>query len=479
MDSAGICLTVVTAVLLFASPRAWAPLALLMSTIYIPMGQQILIGSLNFTATRVLIAVGVLRVMLKGERIAVGMTRLDWIMILLAGYAVFNSVFHQDPYAVLVYRLGLMYDVLGIFFLFRIFLQEPEDLRRLFAIISVLIVPVAICMIVEKLTGMNYFALFFGDVAGPEFRLNGSIRAHGPFAHAILAGTIGAACLPMALLLWRENRRLALTGLVAAAGIVFSSGASGPVMTTLAILLALALWTQRQNLRTIRWLVVILILALAIVMKAPVYYLIARIDVTGGSSSYYRAALIESAIKHLDEWWLAGTDYTRHWMPSGVPGNPSQADITNHYIAIGAMGGLPLLLLFIWVLFEAFSTVGRELRSSLSRDSVDDAFLIWTLGAVLFGHATAFLSISYFGQTFVFLYLLLASIGSLRAMWPVHDASSTAEDAEDQVIVPVSALHPAPPGQYEGAAHRYPIGLSEGRTGGGNFLETQAPPFAG
>ena len=68
--------------------------------------------------------------------------------------------------------------------------------------------------------------------------------------------------------------------------------------------------------------------------------------------AYHRAALIESAIKHLDEWWLAGTDYTRHWMPSGIPANENHTDLTNHYIAMGVMGGLLLLLLFIWLLLR-------------------------------------------------------------------------------------------------------------------------------
>ena len=195
-----------------------------------------------------------------------------------------TAIFHQNPSSVLIYRLGIIYDALGIYILYSHLSATTRGFASRFR-----------HALRSTRTGGdghdrgevdragNLFALSFGDFARPEFR-NGSFRARGPFVHPILAGTIAASCLPMALCLWRDNRKLALAGLAAAAAIVFSSGSSGPVMTTLAILLAVALWTQRQYLRAIRWFTLILILALALAMKAPVYYLIARIDITGGSA---------------------------------------------------------------------------------------------------------------------------------------------------------------------------------------------------
>ena len=53
-------------------------------------------------------------------------------------------------------------------------------------------------------------------------------------------------------------------------------------------------------------------------MEDPIYFLMARIDISGGSQGYFRAQLIRSLIDHLSEWWLAGKDYTRHWMASGI-----------------------------------------------------------------------------------------------------------------------------------------------------------------
>ena len=98
-------------------------------------------------------------------------------------------------------------------------------------------------------------------------------------------------------------------------------------------------------------------------MKAPAYYLLARIDLTGSSTSWHRAALIDMALGHLSEWWAFGTDHTRHWMPYGVPWSDNHSDITNYYISMGVNGGLPLMLLFIAILAKAFYA-GRWLREA-------------------------------------------------------------------------------------------------------------------
>jgi hypothetical protein len=183
-------------------------------------------------------------------------------------------------------------------------------------------------------------------------------------------------------------------------------------MTTLAGLMAMGLWAIRDRLKVIRWLALGLIFFLNLVMNDPVYYLMARIDITGGSTGYFRARLIESTINHFSEWWFAGTDHTRHWMPSGIAANANHTDMTNFYIQMGVWGGLILVLLFAGLLYCGFARVGQCIRAN-ENGPADNRFLIWTLGSILFAHATTFMSISYFDQTIIFLCLALACIGSL------------------------------------------------------------------
>jgi hypothetical protein len=427
MSGISLVFSLIAVGMLLTASRRWAPLPILIAACYIPVGQEIEIVAFHFSVTRLVILAGIARVMMKQERIAGGLQLLDRIMLFWALGMVVSGLFHKDPSAAIVLRLGMAYECLGLYLLFRVFVQDLEDFRHITRMLCVLMIPVAATMLIEMVTGRNSFASVFGGSTGVDYR-HGHYRARGPFVHAILAGTIGAVCLPMAMLLWRKERKLALAGMAAAGGIVVASGSSGPVMTTLTILAAMGLWMVRGHLKVIRWLAVLLIIALDMVMNDPVYYLMAKIDITGGSTGWHRAELIRAAIEHFNGWWLVGTDYTRDWMPTGIYANSDNTDITNHFLAMGVIGGLPLLFLFIWVMVAAFSAVGRTLRL-WAEAPTEQRFIMWTLGAIMFGHATTFMSISYFGQAITFLYLQLACIGSLQTFQPAVAAIEAGKSA--------------------------------------------------
>jgi hypothetical protein len=196
---------------------------------------------------------------------------------------------------------------------------------------------------------------------------------------------------------------------------IVASGSSGPILMVLFTLIGLLLWRMRESLVVIRWFVVFGLIALDLLMNDPVYFLMARIDITGGSKGWHRAQLIRSSIEHLDEWWLAGTDYTRHWMATGIPANDIHTDITNHILSMGVMGGLPLMFLFVLTLVVAFRAVGCAVSQSVSA-SREHRFLSWTLGAILFGHVVNFFSITYFDQSILFFYLVLAAIVAVEKL---------------------------------------------------------------
>jgi hypothetical protein len=405
-----ILFTFVTSAWLLRAPRNWVPLPLLVGAVYITRIQTFEIGPMHFPVMRVLIAVGLLRAMMNGERMSGGMNSLDRIVRLWTIWNICSIAFHRSD--VLIFRLGVLYDTLGYYYLFRVFVRGIEEISTVFKMVCLLLLPLAATMLVERLLGINPLG-WIGFGPTEVAMTNGHFRAQGAFAHPILAGSVGAVSLPMALYFWRENRKIALAGLAATLAIVFASGSSGPIMTTITVMAAVVVWVIRSQMRAIRWLAVLLVIALSFLMHDPVYYLMARIDITGGSTGYFRAKLIQSAIEHLSEWWFAGTDYTRHWMETGIAANSNHTDITNYYLVMGVSGGLPLMLLFMWILVVAFVRTGKALRASQGAP-LNQQFLIWALGCILFGHATTFMSIPYFDQTIVFLCLTLACIGSLR-----------------------------------------------------------------
>jgi len=413
MNNSAIAFLAITVALLLLLPRRWAPFPLLMGACYMTFAQVIEIGPLHFTVIRILVFVGFVRVLLRRERPAGGFCSMDWLMIVWGAWALCSSAFHQAPQAALITRLGLAYNALGIYLLIRCFCQNRADVERLIKMTAILLVPVSLEMLIEQISHRNLFSVFGGVLDVPAVR-NERFRSQGPFAHAILAGTVGAVCVPLMIGIWRKHRCVAMIGIMACLLMIVTSASSGPLMSLIFGSFALILWRWRHLTRQMRIAAVLGYVFLDLVMKAPAYFLIARIDLTGGSTGWHRARLIQSSIEHISEWWWAGTDYTRHWMPTGVSWSPDHTDITNHYLLIGVIGGLPLMLLFIMIVWRGFRSVGETLLLS-ALVPVNDRFLIWAAGASLFAHTVTFIAVSYFDQSFLFLYLTLAIITSLRA----------------------------------------------------------------
>ena len=420
------------AIALLVLPRRWAPAPIIAVVCYLTRAQLFSLGVYSFTPVRILIVVGLARLMIRREWLPGGFNGLDRLMLAWGGWMVLSTSFHIDPAAKVVERLGFLMDGWGLYFLFRIFCRSREDLALLFRVVAVLLVPIAVEMVIEKVTVRNVFAVFGGVPEVPAIR-DGRIRAQGPFAHAILAGNIGAVIIPLMIGLWAVHKKTAILGIAACITVVLASSSSGPIMSALLGLFALCWWPYRDRLHIARRAAVACYVFLMLVMNSAPYYLIARIDLAGGSTGWHRSRLIESAFEHIDEWWFAGTDYTRHWMPTGVSYSPDHTDITNHYLMAGVLGGLPLMILFILVLWLGFVYIGRSLPSSSQLARRDD-FLTFSTGAALFGHAATCIAVAYFDQSIAFLYLTLAATS---AVLPVG-ASPAAEAA---TTTPVSVVN--------------------------------------
>lgn len=411
----------------FALPRRFAFAPLLVAACQFQNVPVIDLG-VSFTICKLVIMAGLFRA--ARERTLTWSTRqpMDvWIAIwacwtILSGFA--HNPIDENPITI---RLSLIYNVLGTYLYARAFLSNPGDFLRFSKCLALIVVPLALAVVIEKFAHKNFYEVL--GMSGQEITIReGRVRAAGPFAHPILLGTFAASSMILLVPLRRRSPRWFLLGTVACAVTVFCSASSGPIMTLLSGLLALALWPFRTSVGWIRRAVLFGIVGLQIFMQAPVWFLMARIDLAGGSTGWHRAELISAAVNHLDEWWLTGTDYTRHWMPYGVTWSGAQTDITNYYLQMGVTGGLPLMLSFIVILIKAFQLLGRRIRTlRLAADS--DEFMLWCVGATIFAHCFTFISISYFDQSFVEFWVLLGAVPGLCA---VSMAASSAEVQDER-----------------------------------------------
>ena len=406
-------------------PRRLALVPLFATALFLPLNQGVLVGPYNFYAIRIVLAVGMLRLLLRGERPAGGLQSIDGWMFAMSAWTIASSLLRVDASTAFTYAAGSVFNALGTYLIFRAFIDSAEAVTATCRIVAWMLVPVAVEMVLEHATQRNYFSVLGGGVMVPAVR-EGGVRAQGAFGHAILAGTVGAAFLPLCAPLWRRFRASAIVGVCACAAMVAACSSSGPLLSSLFAVIALGTFGLRAHMRKVRYLLLAAYLALDLVMKVPAYYLLARIDLAGGSTGWHRAALIQASLDHFGEWWVCGTDTTRHWMASGVGWSTHHTDITNHYIALGVLGGLPLLLLFVALLTRGFSLAGSAANRCDAAMVDAQPALAWALGSALFVHAASLVSVSYFDQSFVMLYFVLACIAvSCRA---VADDSATLLD---------------------------------------------------
>jgi hypothetical protein len=164
-------------------------------------------------------------------------------------------------------------------------------------------------------------------------------------------------------------------------------------------------------------------------MKAPVWFLMARMGDIVGGGGWHRAAIIDQAIAHVGDWWLLGTSNTGDWMATTLAFSPNSADITNQFVSEGLMGGLLTMILFIFVIVRCFRMIGLSLKS-MEESPFAEQIIVWSLGASLLAHVMAFMSVSYFDQIIVFWYLLLAMISAIGDLLNVQRGVITANGAD-------------------------------------------------
>lgn len=438
----GVLLTVLAALLTFVLPRRYALVPLLASACYITVGQVVYVGDLDFTSHRILLLCGWARMLMRGEWNLNRFNLLDRLMIVWIAAITITHTMLVGTFGAFINRLGFAYNALGFYFLFRVMIIGLGDIRRTARWLALFIVPLAVMMGYEAVTRHNIFAHFGGVPSMAAVRF-GDIRAQGPFRHPILAGTFGATTFAFVFSLWwhrRTSRVLVLAGLAAAVLITLATSSSGPFMALVFVCFAMALWPVRRSIRPLVWAGLIMVLTLQLYMEAPVWFLIDRIGDVLGGHGYHRSRLIDQAVRHIDEWWLLGTTYTAHWMPHVLPINPNMVDITNYYLRMGVDGGIITMILFILVVITAFGSIGRCVEAFADANMpFTDTVTVWALGAALLGHASAFMSVSYFDQMVVFWYMLLGAIGTVRDIADTLDPDSLAQGADDKPVAEVRA----------------------------------------
>ncbi len=388
--------------------------AVLLTAALIPLGQQLVVFGLHLQFVRLLVLVGFSRILVRQEARNFQTNRLDKLFIAWALTGLICGILRGPTPE----TFGIAFNNLGVYFLFRFLVKEPEELVGHLRLLIITSIFIGACMVWEVLSRKNLFAVF-GGVPEILMERGDRVRCQGPFRIPILAGTFAATLLPLTISLWFQearNKWYAIFGTLGCTIMTILSNSSGPLLCYVASAGGLMLWPLRNRMRILRRLSVIAIIGLALTMNAPVWYIIARVSDLVGGGGWHRAFIIDLGVNNFSDWWLVGTSRTAPWAPNYqvLLVDPNNIDITNEYVAQAVSGGTLKLGLFLAIIVSGFVTIGRQVRADTEPKL--HRKLLWAFGVALASHCMAFFSISYFDQIYVFWFWLLGAISCILSV---------------------------------------------------------------
>lgn len=418
-------LTGIMAIVLLTVKSNKTVIPFLITGCFVTEYQRIVVAGFDFTMLRILITVGLVRIVLKREWVSLKLNSIDKTFII---YVVMNTIiytFRSFEFSAFENRLGFVINALGMYFFFRIQIKNVDDLKIVIITLAYISLIMSLFMLFENRTGRNFFSLFGGVPEFTQIR-EGRLRCQGAFIHPLMAGAFAATQIPLMLILIRDGRKrktIGFIGLFTSTIIAITSATSGALLSILAVIIGFFMWSFHSNMKAIRGLVIFSLIILHFVMKAPVWALVGRVSVVGGSTGYHRFILIDSGIRHFKDWWLMGLESTEYW-------GYGLWDITNQYVAEGVEGGLVSLILFISVIVLCFKYIGLSIVK-YEGDKIKQKFF-WSLGVALFSHLVAFIGMHYFaGQSYIGWFLLLSSISTVTHL----EKFNSNDEYEDKTII--------------------------------------------
>jgi hypothetical protein len=395
-------------VLILTVPRKTGIVPFLFAVLMIPIGQVVVIGGVHFTMMRILILAGLARAAWpkassSESRFVTGFSAIDQVVVLWTVSAFIVITLQWMNAQRLIASLGDFVDALGSYLVLRFLIPDGEAIRRTVKVLAAICVIHGICMINEQITGLNVFNLIGGVNIPVETTIrNGQLRSSGvmgPLGEGVFAGVL----VPLFLWLWteRNSRMAAVAGLAGATAMLITTHASTPWMACGGALLGLSFWSLRKQMRIVRWGIVLILVALHLYMKSPVWHLISDVNLTGDSSSYHRYFLVDATIRHFSDWWLLGYKYYDKW-------GWDMWDTSNLFVATALSGGLVSLAFLIAAFSRSFGAIGTA-RKQVNGDRRQE-WPLWCWGSTLFAVVLSCFGVAFSYHLQIELFALLACI---------------------------------------------------------------------
>jgi len=397
---------------------------------YYPTYLSVPVGTIDFTLIRIVILAIYLKLFL-GTRLPRNfrLILLDKLLIVYFVAQIVAGFMTGSPTkAFLENRAGAVFDMVLPYFVVRMIVTKKEDYLLLLKGILVIAAPISLIGLYQCLTGhnpagfMKQYAAWGSQRYVPEYRL-GFYRADVTFSISIMFGLFFAMLGPICagvLGYVKKNKWIYRVGLGLMVVGVFSSMSAGPWLAVGFAVPFVAFFRYRKYWKVGIATVVVLCALVEIISNRHFYEVIDRFTFSG-STAWYRARLIHVGLFEggMSGHWLAGYgDLTQaagqastEW--AAKIDRRQRVDMVNHYLVILFRYGLIALVPFLGMLLAAIRSLIQAAKLSLSDL---DNWLIWCLGAALFGTLGAMASTMLFGPPINIFYIMLGLCGVMPTL---------------------------------------------------------------
>jgi len=402
-----------------ASSRNSALVCAVLTLNFVTPAQRLYLLGMNLPAMRIFIFAAIARILIRREYSSIRLCNLDWIVVLYGISTVSAYTLQQPSLGSLNYAIGNALDAIGAYFIIRVLIRGGDGFGHLVRALGWVSLVILVLFLFESRTGVNPMSYFGGVPANSDIR-GGRIRIAGTYPHSILAGAYWAAALPLFLgFRFRDGHRMTVmyAAAISSLVIVFLSASSTPLASAALGVAAAALYYQRSSLTAIKLGLLAGLFALALVMHHPIWFLLSKVDLVGGSTGYYRYLLVDNFIRHWHEWYQVGIPDTVQWGAGLGLGSVGLRDLANQFVYEGTRGGAASLALFIAAIVVALRYVGTLVRAQATEDERRQS---WHLGISVVVHVTSFVAVSYYGQVKFAWWMTLAICASLYQQFTVE-----------------------------------------------------------
>ena len=181
MTVGSLSLMVCAILLFFLLPRKYVIFPFLVVSIFIPYTQVFVLGGIHLNVYRIMLPFGWIRGLAgqlgKPSSEKFKFNGIDKAVVLWTLVQAVCATLLWQSWAAFVNQIGVIYTVLGIYFLLRLLIRGREDVTRTIRVLAIICAVCAVFMVREQLTNRNAFSVFGGVSEIPDSRRADSVSS--------------------------------------------------------------------------------------------------------------------------------------------------------------------------------------------------------------------------------------------------------------------------------------------------------------